>query len=104
MPPLLLLALLVVLAYLVGSIPFGYLVARARGVDILKMGSGNIGATNVGRVLGRGFGIAVFLLDFAKGAVPVWVAARLAASYPGDSILVWGRLGEVAAGLAAFLG
>jgi glycerol-3-phosphate acyltransferase PlsY len=98
------LALLIVGSYLVGGIPFGYLVARARGVDILKTGSGNIGATNVGRVLGRGFGIVVFLLDFAKGAVPVWVAGRVAASYPDDSILAWGRLGEVAAGLAAFLG
>jgi acyl-phosphate glycerol 3-phosphate acyltransferase len=98
------LALLIACSYLVGGIPFGYLVARARGVDILKMGSGNIGATNVGRVLGRGFGVMVFVLDFAKGAVPVWVAGRIAADYPAGSILAWGQLGEVAAGLAAFLG
>jgi glycerol-3-phosphate acyltransferase PlsY len=98
------LALLIAGSYLIGAIPFGYLVARARGVDILKMGSGNIGATNVSRVLGRGFGIPVFLLDFAKGAVPVWVAGRIAVNFPADSILAWGRLGEVSAGLAAFLG
>ena len=65
-------------AYLVGAIPFGYLVARSRGVDILKQGSGNIGATNVGRVLGRGFGAAVFVLDFLKGALPVAVARAIA--------------------------
>src|SRR6202007_900043 len=59
------------LAYLVGGVRFGYLVARWRGVDILHQGSGNIGATNVGRVLGRRFGILVFLLDSAKGAGPV---------------------------------
>src|SRR5260370_41764345 len=57
-------------AYLLGAIPFGYLLARSRGVDILREGSGNIGATNVSRVLGRRLGILVFILDFAKGAGP----------------------------------
>lgn len=57
-------------AFLVGSIPFGLLVARSRGVDIRKHGSGNIGATNVGRVLGRKAGFTVFALDLAKGLVP----------------------------------
>src|SRR5438132_9313484 len=69
-----LVALTVLVSYLIGAIPFGYLIARWRGVDILKVGSGNIGATNVGRVLGRRFGILVFILDFAKGAVPVGAA------------------------------
>ena len=55
------------LAYLLGSIPTGFLVARARGVDIREVGSGNIGATNVFRVLGKRWGLAVLLLDFAKG-------------------------------------
>jgi glycerol-3-phosphate acyltransferase PlsY len=64
-------ALAIVAAYLVGSIPFGYLVARVKGIDIRAHGSGNIGATNVGRVLGKRLGRAVFLLDFAKGALPV---------------------------------
>ncbi|HTK75413.1 MAG TPA: glycerol-3-phosphate acyltransferase, partial [Gemmataceae bacterium] len=60
----------VVLSYLLGSVPFGVIVARARGVDIFKAGSGNIGATNVGRVLGRKSGVLVFVLDFLKGVVP----------------------------------
>jgi glycerol-3-phosphate acyltransferase PlsY len=92
-------------AYLVGAIPFGYLVAKARGVDIFAQGSGNIGATNVGRVLGRRFGILVFLLDFAKGAVPVilasWWNAWMETPEQGD--LPPGLL-EVGTGLAAFLG
>jgi acyl-phosphate glycerol 3-phosphate acyltransferase len=64
--PLLLLA-----AYLIGAIPFGWLIGRARGVDLFQAGSGNIGATNAGRVLGRKFGILVFVLDLLKGALPV---------------------------------
>ena len=88
-------------AYFIGSIPFGYLIARSRGVDILRQGSGNIGATNVGRVLGKRLGILVFLLDFAKGALPVAVAAWIGRSAYPD--LPSGSLG-VAAGLGAFLG
>lgn len=61
-------------AYLVGSIPFGFIVAKAKGIDIRKEGSGNVGATNVGRVLGRPFGILVFVLDFLKGAIPASLA------------------------------
>lgn len=82
--------------YLIGSIPFGYLVARARGVDIFARGSGNIGATNVGRVLGKPFGVLVFVLDFAKGALPV-LGVRLIDS-------PWPAWLEVLTGLAAFLG
>lgn len=65
---------LIIIAYLIGSIPFGVLIARCNGVDIRTQGSRNIGATNVGRVLGRPLGILCFVLDFAKGAVPVLVA------------------------------
>src|SRR5262245_7925850 len=61
-------------AYLIGALPFGWLIARAKGVDIFAHGSGNIGATNVGRVLGRKFGLLVFALDYIKGAAPVAVA------------------------------
>jgi acyl-phosphate glycerol 3-phosphate acyltransferase len=86
-------------AYLIGAIPFGYLVARCRGVDILHQGSGNIGATNVGRLLGRKYGILVFLLDFAKGALPVAVAE----ARPLDTDWPPQILG-VTAGIAAFLG
>lgn len=58
------------LAYLIGSIPTGYLMARAKGVDIRSVGSGNIGATNVFRILGKGPGIAVLLIDALKGFLP----------------------------------
>jgi acyl-phosphate glycerol 3-phosphate acyltransferase len=99
------LALSVLLAYLVGAIPFGYLVARWRGVDITRHGSGNIGATNVGRVLGKRLGIVVFVLDFAKGALPTAGAWQLVRGWPAATR---GELGPdflpVAAGLAAFLG
>jgi len=57
------------IGYLLGSLPFGYLVARAHGVDIFKVGSGNPGATNVKRVLGAKAGNTVFALDAVKGAV-----------------------------------
>ena len=69
--------LLVVLgAFLLGSIPTGYLVARAKGVDIRKHGSGNIGATNVFRTLGKPLGVFVFLIDALKGFAAVWLAAQ----------------------------
>jgi glycerol-3-phosphate acyltransferase PlsY len=94
------LLLVALAAYLLGAIPFGYLVARARGVDLLRQGSGNIGATNVGRLLGRKWGILVFLLDFAKGAVPVAVA-RFALPQPDE---VPANTLPVVTGIAAFLG
>lgn len=60
-----------VVAYLIGSLPFGFLIARyVAGVDIRQSGSGNIGATNVARVLGKKLGLAVLVLDCLKGAVP----------------------------------
>ncbi len=65
------------IAYLSGSLPTGFLVARAKGVDIRKAGSGNMGATNVFRVLGKGPGIFVLLVDALKGALPVLVLPSL---------------------------
>lgn len=79
--PLFLLTILL-LAYVAGATPFGYLVAKAKGVDIRQHGSGNIGATNVIRVLGKKIGIPVFILDVLKGLLPV-VAARLWCSRSG---------------------
>lgn len=97
--------LTLLIAYLLGSIPTGYLVAKARGVDIRKVGSGNIGATNVFRILGTPAGIFVLLADAAKGWVAVWFAAKLLCgwSHPnaGEQALEWFRLG---AGVAAILG
>src|SRR5260370_11380589 len=79
----------ILISYLVGAIPFGYLVACWRGVDLFKSGSGNIGATNVGRVLGRRFGILVFFLRFAKGAVSSAIALGLWRNGSGfDPLLV----------------
>ena len=64
-------------AYVVGSIPFGVLIARAHGVDLRKVGSGNVGATNVGRVLGPKWGYLCFVLDVCKGLAPVAVTGAL---------------------------
>lgn len=77
------LAVAIPLAFLSGSIPFGLLIARAKGVNIRAHGSGNIGATNVWRVLGRGPGLTCFLLDVLKGLVPT-LGAGLAAGLIGD--------------------
>lgn len=64
-------------SYLCGSIPFGLIVGRLKGIDIRQHGSGNIGATNAGRVLGRPYGYLVFLLDLMKGLAPVLCAGKL---------------------------
>ncbi len=71
--------------YLLGSIPTGFLVARAKGVDIRKQGSGNIGATNVFRTLGKPAGIFVFACDLLKGVAAVLMAAPLSRHHP----VVW---------------
>ncbi|MGA0899296.1 MAG: glycerol-3-phosphate 1-O-acyltransferase PlsY [Luteolibacter sp.] len=64
-------------AFLLGSIPFGLLIAKSQGVDIREQGSGNIGATNVWRTLGKKFGIPCLLLDILKGLIPVALAVNL---------------------------
>jgi len=67
-----------VIAYLLGSIPVGYLLAKlTTGKDVRTVGSGNIGATNVARAAGKWSGIATLVLDAAKGWLAVWIAARL---------------------------
>ena len=66
-----------VLAYLIGSIPVGYLVAKARGVDISQVGSGNMGATNITRNLGSFLGATVGVLDFLKGFLPALLISRV---------------------------
>lgn len=65
-------------AYLVGGIPFGFLIGKARGIDVRTVGSRNIGATNVFRTVGRGWGLLAFLLDVLKGLLPVLAAKRFA--------------------------
>lgn len=69
-----------VVSYFLGSIPTGFLWAKSRGIDIRKVGSGNIGATNVMRALGKGPGITVLLIDAIKGFLPVWIAPRVFSS------------------------
>lgn len=70
--------LALVAAYLIGAIPFGYLIVKWRtGADVRASGSGNIGATNVLRTTGRGPGIVTLLLDIAKGFAAVWLAGKL---------------------------
>ncbi len=76
--------LIVVGAYLVGSIPFGVVVVRAfRGEDIRTLGSGNIGASNVWRSYGRRLGVPVALLDLLKGFVPAYVGLRVGGEWVG---------------------
>jgi acyl phosphate:glycerol-3-phosphate acyltransferase len=71
-----LLPIWILLSYLSGAVPYGVLLSRARGVDLRQVGSGNIGATNASRALGKKLGLAVLLLDILKGLLPV-LAARL---------------------------
>jgi glycerol-3-phosphate acyltransferase PlsY len=71
-------AAIAVLGYLLGSIPAGYLAGRMAGIDIRKAGSGNIGATNVVRVLGKRYGYPVFAVDFLKGLAAVFAATFVA--------------------------
>jgi glycerol-3-phosphate acyltransferase PlsY len=77
-------AVLLVGSYLVGSIPFGYLAGRIVGIDIRQAGSGNIGATNVVRVLGKGYGYPVFALDVLKGFGAVKISMLMASGRPPE--------------------
>jgi glycerol-3-phosphate acyltransferase PlsY len=105
-------------AYLIGSIPFGLLVARLKGTDIRRHGSGNLGATNVGRVLGRKWGTLVLLLDAGKGLVTIQAVSAflarsgnpwiLSAPAHGDWVLLgaglWCLLGNIAPFYLGFRG
>lgn len=88
-----------VLSYMSGSIPAAYLAGVWSGVDLRAQGSGNLGATNVLRVLGAKIGILVFAVDIAKGAVPVWLLPPLTRT-TGDT-QTWIAVG---CGVAAILG
>jgi glycerol-3-phosphate acyltransferase PlsY len=104
-------------AYLLGSIPFSYFIARRRGVDVRKVGSGNVGATNVMRNVGRGPGLLAFALDFLKGTAATLLALSVEREGPlpavaaatavvGHMYPVWLRFrgGKgVATGAGAFL-
>lgn len=89
-----------VVAYFIAAIPTGVLVARIKGVDLRSQGSGNIGATNAGRVLGTKLGVLVLVLDVIKAATPVWLAARPQALGMGPDA----QVGLAVVGFAAVLG
>ncbi len=91
-------AIALALAYVSGSIPFAHLVGKAKSIDLRKQGSGNLGATNVFRVLGWKIGVAVFLADAAKGALPVLLLPPHIDS-PREPVL-W----AIAVGVAAIAG
>jgi glycerol-3-phosphate acyltransferase PlsY len=91
--------LIIILSYLIGSIPWGYLFARAKGIDIRQHGSGNIGAANVHRVMGKKWGYVVFLCDFFKGFLSVKLGSLIAAYFLVDPVL-----GSVISGIACILG
>lgn len=75
-------ALASIIAFLIGSVPTAYLFVRCvKGTDIREYGSGNVGATNAARVLGKGLGLVVFAIDFLKGLVPALVLARFTAPF-----------------------
>ncbi|MGH7827099.1 MAG: glycerol-3-phosphate 1-O-acyltransferase PlsY [Candidatus Binatia bacterium] len=86
--------LLIIFAYFLGSVPAGYLLGYFAGVDVRKAGSGNVGATNVARVLGKRQGIWTLLADSAKGFIPAVLAVHLELDQAGTALV----------GVAAFLG
>jgi acyl phosphate:glycerol-3-phosphate acyltransferase len=92
----------IVASYLLGSIPAAYIAGRLKGVDLRKHGSGNLGATNVIRVLGGKIGLIVFAFDMAKGATPVLLALRLLP----PAALPWGSatIAAIICGVAAIIG
>jgi len=85
--PVLCFASVGLIAYLIGSFPTGYLVGRLRGIDVRNVGSGNVGATNVTRVLGKQFGYPVFTVDFFKGLGALLLAAAVAHRFQVDSVV-----------------
>ncbi|MHC4637765.1 MAG: glycerol-3-phosphate 1-O-acyltransferase PlsY [Planctomycetota bacterium] len=93
-------ALLIIGAYLLGAIPFSFLIAKAHGIDLRKIGSGNIGATNLSRALGRNWAYLGFTLDVLKGFLPTFAASRMVSSPPGiTELFLW-----LAVGVAAVIG
>ena len=103
--PLSYLTVLSLIGFLSGSLPFGWIVARLAGIEIREHGSGNIGMTNVWRVLGWKHGLSVLILDVLKGLLPVLLAARLMATVNPPGLTPDGRNWLLLiCGLAAILG
>ena len=89
--------ILIIASYLLGSIPFGFIIAGAYKIDIRKAGSGNIGATNLSRFLGKKWGYFCFALDVLKGFIPMFAASRFLPESPGPVRLLFTMLVGVAA-------
>jgi len=101
--PVILLVAWPIAAYVIGSTPFGVMIARAKGVDLRKVGSGNVGATNVGRTVGRKWGCLCFALDVAKGLAPV-VAAGLVLKREADFPTLLHQFAWLSVGFGAIAG
>ncbi|MCK4751825.1 MAG: glycerol-3-phosphate 1-O-acyltransferase PlsY [Planctomycetes bacterium] len=92
--------ILIIGAYLLGSVPFGLIIAKAYGKDLRNIGSGNIGATNLSRALGKKWAYFCFLLDVTKGMVPMLLTLKLLSAQPTISeLFLW-----LIVGIAAILG
>lgn len=92
------------IAYLCGSVSFALILGRMRGVDIRRQGSGNVGATNVGRILGKKWGIFCFILDVLKGAAPTLIAG-IALGFVGEAQLSQEQAWQwLAVGASAMIG
>lgn len=96
--------LFVLIAYLIGAIPFGYIMGKLSGVDLRKHGSKNIGATNAWRVLGAAKGLTVFILDFLKGFLPVLGAYLWVTAYQSELSDTAAILTVVLVGFATIIG
>lgn len=100
--PTLLFFLFLAAAYAAGSVPFAFLIGKYRGVDIRKVGSGNVGASNLGRFCGKKWGILAFALDALKGALPVLAAGLFRSEFapagaaPWQLALLWVCVGVMA--------
>jgi len=90
---------LISLSYLLGSVPFGVLIATAHGKDLRSIGSGNIGATNVSRALGKKWAYVCFVLDCLKGLVPMLIAKKFIGDVTAAGLWLW-----LAVGCAAVIG
>ncbi len=90
-----------IVAFFIGAIPFGLLISKAKGIDIRAHGSGNIGATNVLRIVGKKYGIACFLLDFLKGLLPTLAAISLVRFAGGGQSMVVPALARIGTELPA---
>lgn len=102
MAPIATMLAMAMMGYVIGATPFGFLIAKLKGIDIREVGSKNIGATNVWRNLGPAYGLPVFILDALKGWLPAWGAVTMLSDGPETQTLA--TVGGMIAGMAAVLG